>query len=64
MKRILTAIFYQYYKYFYYESRIDNRLKGKYRVLYNDGRYSENMCYDDAKYYVCSYGGKIEFINK
>lgn len=49
----------QYYKLFFYEGRGNNRSKGKFKVLYNDGRYSENMCYKVAKDYASIFGGKV-----
>lgn len=49
----------QYYKLFFCEGRGNNRSKGKFKVLYNDGRYSENMCYKVAKYYASIFGGKV-----
>ena len=49
----------QYYKLFFYEGRGNNRSKGKFKVLYNDGRYSENMCYKVAKDYASIFGGRV-----
>ncbi len=49
----------QYYKLFFYEGRGNNRIKGKFKVLYNDGRYSENMCYKVTKDYASIFGGKV-----
>jgi len=49
----------QYYKLLFYEGRGSNRSKGKFKVLYNDGRYSENMCYKVAKDYASIFGGKV-----
>ena len=49
----------QYYKLFFYEGRGNNRSKGKFKVLYNDGRYSENMCYKVAKDYASIFGGNV-----
>ena len=49
----------QYYKLFFYEGRGNNRSKGKFRVLYDDGRCSEKMCYKVAKDYASIFGGKV-----
>jgi hypothetical protein len=58
--RVITRFFLrQYYKLFFYEGRGDNRNKGKFRVLYNDGRTSERMCYKVAKDYASIFGGRV-----
>ena len=49
----------QWYKRAYYESRYDNRNKGKFKVLYDDGRTSENMCWSAANDYAQIFGGKV-----
>jgi hypothetical protein len=57
---VITRFFLrQYYKLFFYESRGSNRNKGKFRVLYNDGRTSERMCYKAAKDYASIFGGRV-----
>lgn len=40
-------------------SRYFNRLNGRYRVLYDDGQYSEPMCYDVASDYAEIFGGTV-----
>ena len=58
--RVITRFFLrQYYKLFFYEGRGNNRNKGKFRVLYNDGRISERMCYKVAKDYASIFGGRV-----
>lgn len=63
MKKILIAIFRfplrQFYKLWHYDSREKNAFRGKFRVLYNDGRKSEKMCYSVAKDYAEIFGGKV-----
>lgn len=49
----------QYYKLSFYEGRGNNRNKGKFKVLYNDNRMSENMCYNVAKDYASIFGGRV-----
>ena len=49
----------EYYKLFFYEGRGNNRSKGKFKVLYSDGRYSEKMCYKVAKDYASMFDGKV-----
>jgi hypothetical protein len=58
--RVITRFFLrQYYKLFFYEGRGNNRNKVKFRVLYNDGRTSERMCYKVAKDYASIFGGRV-----
>jgi hypothetical protein len=40
-------------------SRHFNRLNGRYRVLYDDGQYSEPMCHDVASDYAEIFGGTV-----
>jgi hypothetical protein len=49
----------QFYKFFDYNSRQDNDLKGKFRVKYVDGRITTKMSYWTAKTYANSFNGTI-----
>lgn len=43
------------------ESRDYNRMHGKWRVKYDDGLTSENMCFDVARDYASIGGGRVVF---
>jgi len=49
----------EWYKLAFHEGRSNNRSKGKFKVLYNDGRMSENMCWKVANDYAQRFGGKV-----
>ena len=49
----------QYYKLFTYHNRGDDAMFGKFRVLYNDGKISQKMCWSSAKTYAEIFEGKI-----
>jgi hypothetical protein len=49
----------EWYKLAFYEGRGNNRNKGKFKVLYNDGRMSENMCWKVANDYAQMFGVKV-----
>jgi len=49
----------EWYKLAFHEGRGNNRSKGKFKVLYNDGRMSENMCCKVANDYAQIFGGKV-----
>lgn len=59
MERLFRFIKRQFYKLSYYESRGDDAIFGKFRVVYNDGNISQKMCLDSAKTYSSVFGGKI-----
>lgn len=59
MRKIFRFIKRQFYKLPYYESRGDDAMFGKFRVVYNDGKISQKMCWDSAKNYSSIFGGKI-----
>jgi hypothetical protein len=56
MRRYLLR---QWYKLFVYSTRWENKLHGKFRVVYPDGNVTEKMCWSNAKSYKEIYGGKI-----
>ena len=49
----------EWYKLAFYEGRGNNRNKGKFKVLYDDGRMSENMCWKVANDYAQMFKGKV-----
>ena len=49
----------EWYKLAFYEGRGNNRNKGKFKVLYDDGRISENMCWKVANDYAEMFKGKV-----
>tara|TARA_R110000851_G_scaffold13330_9_gene45583 strand:- start:10 stop:243 length:234 start_codon:yes stop_codon:yes gene_type:complete len=49
----------EWYKLAFYEGRDDNRIRGKFKVLYDDGRMSENMCWRVANDYAEMFKGKV-----
>jgi len=59
MERLFRFIKRQFYKLAYYESRGDDAMFGKFRVVYNDGKISQKMCWSSAKTYSSVFGGKI-----
>lgn len=48
-----------WYKLAFYEGRSDNRNRGKFKVLYDNGRMSENMCWKVANDYAEMFKGKV-----
>lgn len=49
----------QWYKLFFYESLDSNRLYGKFRVVYPDGKRSQPFCWETAQTYASIFGGKV-----
>ena len=59
MKNFIRFLKRQYYKLFYYESRGDDAMFGKFRVRYKDGKISQKMCWSSAKTYASIFNGEI-----
>ena len=49
----------EWHKLAFYEGRGNNRNKGKFKVLYDDGRISENICWKVANDYAQMFKGKV-----
>lgn len=57
--RVIRFLKRNWYKLAFYEGRSDNRNRGKFKVLYDDGRMSENMCWKVANDYAEMFKGKV-----
>jgi hypothetical protein len=57
--KILKWIQRQIYKLPVYDNRADDARRGRFRVLYSEGRRSQPMCFKNAKGYAAIFGGKI-----
>jgi hypothetical protein len=59
MGKIIRFLKREYYKLFYYESRGNDAMFGKFRVKYKDGKISQKMCWHSAKNYASIFNGEI-----